>query len=79
MKRIWGDEGRESKPHKMTDGTDKGRSVYADHTSIKVEIDFLEAKCSFVLAETTYSTMCAWSRGGGVWGRGLAMHLNRAH
>lgn len=43
----------------MIDGTDKGRSVYADHTFIKVEIDFPEAKCSFILAETTYSTLCA--------------------
>lgn len=51
------EEGRESKQHQLIDGTDKGRSVYAGLTFIKVAIDFPEAKCSLMLAETTYSAL----------------------
>lgn len=52
------DEEGESKQHKMIDGADKGRSVYAGLTFIKASIDFPEAKCSLMLAETPYSTLC---------------------
>lgn len=43
---------------KMIDGTDKGRSVYAGLTFIKVAIDFPDAKWSLMLAEATYSALC---------------------
>lgn len=51
------DDERESKQHKMIDGTDKWRRVYAGLTFIKVAIDFPEAKSWLMLAETTYGTL----------------------
>lgn len=42
---------------RVIDGSDKGRSVYAGLTFIKVAIDFPDAKWSLMLAETTYSVL----------------------
>lgn len=56
--RQMADEEGDSKQHKMIDGADKGRSVYAGLTFIKASIDFPEAKCSLMLAATPCSTLC---------------------